>query len=339
MILVTGGAGYIGSTAAAALLRRGKEVCVYDNLSRGYRDTVPEEALFCEADLADCATLERTFAELPIEAVLHFASYIVVEESVRNPAIYFSNNVSSGLNLLHAAQSAGVRRFIFSSTAAVYDDATSDPLTETSHLKPASPYGESKLMFEQALEWYRRVHGMETFVLRYFNVCGSDGVRGERREPKTHLFPAVLETAAGKRESVVVYGEDYPTADGSAIRDYIHISDLVDAHITVLDAPAELAGVYNIGTGRGHSVKEVITAAERMTDRRIPYRLGPRRAGDAAVRVSDPTLANRQLGWEAVRTIEEAVKSYWEFMQRSSGGAIKNGASPPASCRASSVRS
>ncbi len=229
MILVTGGAGYIGSITAAALVRQGRDVCVYDNLSRGYRDAVPDGALFRQADLSDCEELERTFAELPIEVVLHFASYIVVEESMRNPAVYFNNNVVGGLNLLHAAQSAGVRRFVFSSTAAIYDDADSEPLKETSPLKPANPYGESKLMFEQALEWYRKIYGTEAFIFRYFNVCGADGPRGERREPKTHLIPSVLETAAGRRESMVIHGDDYPTADGAAIRDYIHVNDLADA--------------------------------------------------------------------------------------------------------------
>ena len=338
MILVTGGAGYIGSVTAAALVRQGREVCVYDNLSRGYRDAVPEGALFREADLIDSAALKRTFAELPIEAVLHFASYILVAESMRNPAIYFDNNVVGGLNLLHAAQSAGVRRFVFSSTAAIYDDAAYEPLTETSRLKPANPYGESKLMFEQALEWYRKVHRMEAFVFRYFNVCGADGGRGERREPKTHLIPSVLEAVVGKRESVVIHGDDYPTADGAAVRDYIHVKDLVDAHIASLDAPAELAGQYNLGVGRGYSVKEVIAAAERVTGCRIPTVIGPRRDGDAAVRVSDPTLANRRLGWRAERTLEEAVKSSWEFMQRSSAEALTNGANPHAPYRASSAR-
>ncbi len=339
MILVTGGAGYIGSITTEALVRQGRDVCVYDNLSRGYRDAVPDGAFFREADLSDREALQRTFAELPIEAVIHFASYIIVEESTRNPAIYFSNNVSNGLNLLHTAQSAGVRRFIFSSTAAVYDDAVSGPLTEISRLKPANPYGESKLMLEQALEWYRKIHRMEAFILRYFNVCGADGARGERREPKSHLIPSVLEAASGKRQSVIVHGDNYPTADGSAVRDYIHVKDLVDAHIACLNAPAELGGTYNLGTGRGHSVKDVIATAESVTGRRIPSILGPRRDGDSAVRISDPTLANRRLGWRARRTLEEAVKSSWEFMQRSSAAAITKGANPHAPCRASLARS
>ena len=338
MILVTGGAGYIGSITTAKLVSQGRDVCIFDNLSRGYRDAVPDGALFRHADLADRGELERAFAELPIEAVLHFASYIVVEESVRNPAIYFSNNVSNGLNLLQAAQSAGVRRFIFSSTAAVYDDAAPAPLKESSPLKPANPYGESKLMFEQMLEWYRRIYGTEAFTFRYFNVCGADGPRGERREPKTHLIPSVLESAAGKRESVVIHGNDYPTNDGSAIRDFIHVNDLADAHIAALDAPAELAGQYNLGVGRGHSVKEVIAAAERVTGRRIPSTTGPRRDGDSVMRVSDPTLANRRLGWKAERTLEEALRSSWEFMQRYGSAASRNGSHSGAPCRANSVR-
>ena len=338
MILVTGGAGYIGSITTAKLVRQGRDVCVYDNLSRGYRDAAPAGALFRHADLADRAEIERLFAELPIEAVLHFAAYIVVEESVRDPAIYFSNNVSNGLNLLQAAQSAGVRRFVFSSTAAVYNDADSAPLTENSPVKPANPYGESKLMFEQALEWYRKIHRTEAFTFRYFNVCGADGPRGERSEPKTHLIPSILESAAGKRESVVVHGDDYPTADGSAIRDFIDVNDLADAHIAALDAPAELAGRYNLGVGRGHSVKEVIAVAEGVTGRRIPSTVGPRRNGDAAVRVSDPTLANRRLGWKAERTLEEALQSSWEFMQRRVSAALSNGSNPGAPCPASSAR-
>lgn len=316
MILVTGGAGYIGGIAAAELVRQGREVCVYDNLSCGHRDAVPDGALFREADLSDSEALKRTFAELPIDAVMHFAGYTLVGESMRNPALYFSNNVSNGLNLLEAAQAAGVRRFIFSSTCAIFADEHTRPLTESSSLKPANPYGESKLMFERILEWYRRIHGTETFILRYFNACGADGVRGERHEPETHLIPLALEAAAGKRESLVIYGDDYPTADGTAIRDYIHVSDLADAHIASLDAPAESAGPYNLGTGRGHSVKQVIATAERVTGRRIAVTIGPRRDGDSPIRVSDPTLANQRLGRRAERTLENAVQSAWEFMQR-----------------------
>ncbi len=317
MILVTGGAGYIGGITAAALLRMGRDVCVYDNLSRGHRDAIPEGALFREADLGDAEALKRTFAELPIAAVLHFAGYALVGESMSDPGLYFRNNVCAGLNLLNAANDAGVSRFIFSSTCAIFADVDENPLRESSPLLPDNPYGESKLMFERALEWYSKIHAMEVFSLRYFNACGADGSRGERHEPETHLIPLVLEAAASRRDAVSVYGSDYPTVDGTCIRDYIDVRDLADAHIAALDAKTAEAGQYNLGTGRGFSVREVIATVERVTGRRVPVTVGPRRDGDPPIRVADPTLANEKLGWRAKRTLEDSVRSAWGFMQGS----------------------
>ena len=317
MILVTGGAGYIGGITAAELLRLGRDVCVYDNLSRGHRDTVPDGAIFREANLGDTEALKRVFAELPIEAVMHFAGYALVGESMSDPALYFNNNVCNGLNLLNAAQEAGVSRFIFSSTCAIFADVDLEPLNETSPLGPDNPYGESKLIFEKTLEWYRKIHQMEVFSLRYFNACGADGSRGERHDPETHLIPLVLDAADGRRERIAIHGNDYPTADGTCIRDYIDVRDLADAHIAALDAAADAAGHYNLGSGTGYSVREVIATVERVTGFRVPVTVGPRRAGDPPIRIADPKLANEKLGWQAKRTLEDSVRSAWLFMQGS----------------------
>ena len=317
MILVTGGAGYIGGVCAERLLARSYPVCVLDNLSRGYRDAVPEGAVFLEADLADRAALARAFREHPIEAVMHFAAYALVGESMERPNLYFRNNFANALNLLEATLEAGVERFIFSSTCAIFGDKVASPITEDAPMNPISPYGESKLAFEKALEWSRRIHGLSYFALRYFNACGATEERGERHEPETHLIPLVLQAAAGERESVEIFGTDYPTADGSCIRDYIHVLDLADAHIAALEAPAEKSGPYNVGVGSGASVKQVIASAQRVTGREIPVREAPRRAGDPAELVADPSKIRRELGWSARHDLESAVRSAWAFFEKS----------------------
>ena len=277
MILVTGGAGYIGGICAERLLEQGRDVCVLDNLDRGYRDVVPESAAFVQADLADRDALERTFRDYPIEAVMHFAAYALVAESMQQPNLYFRKNFSNALNLLEAAQQAGVERFIFSSTCAIFGDKVAPPIAEDAPKNPINPYGDSKLCFEHALEWNQRLHGLSYFALRYFNACGATATRGERHEPETHLIPLVLDVAAGERERIKIFGDDYPTPDGTCIRDYVHVLDLADAHICALTAPGELSGGYNVGVGKGDSVREVIDTARRVTGREIPRRL--RRAG------------------------------------------------------------
>jgi UDP-glucose 4-epimerase len=313
MILVTGGAGYIGSVAAERLLERGFEVCVYDSLFRGYRDAVPQAAVFVEGDLADREKLSRIFREYPIDAVMHFAALAEVTESMRDAAGYFHNNVGGALALLEEAHDAGVKRFIFSSTCALFGDQVPSPIAEDAPANPISPYGESKWLVERALAWYRRVHGLTYFCLRYFNACGATAERGERHDPETHLIPLILQVAAGEREAIKVYGADYPTPDGTCVRDYIHVLDIADAHIATLEAPDELSGCYNAGTGRGNSVREVIDTVRRVTGREVREVAAERRPGDAAELVADPSRIRSKLGWQAKLALEDAVRSAWEF--------------------------
>ena len=316
MILVTGGAGYIGSVAAERLLERGYEVCVYDSLFRGHRDAVPQAAAFVEADLGDRERLRRVFREYPIQAVMHFAALAEVTESMRDAAGYFRNNVAASLVLIEEALAAGISRFVFSSTCALFGDLNPSPIAEDAPPNPISPYGESKWLVERMLAWTRQVHGLTYFSLRYFNACGATAERGERHDPETHLIPLILQVAAGEREAIHVYGADYPTPDGTCVRDYIHVLDLADAHIATLEAPEELSGCYNAGTGRGNSVREVIDTARRVTGREIREIAAPRRPGDAAELVADPTRIQTKLGWNARFSLEDAVRSAWEFRVR-----------------------
>jgi len=319
MILVTGGAGYIGGVVAEHLLRRGEPVCVYDNLSRGYRDAVPAGADFVEAGLSDREALKRVFDEKPIRAVMHFAAYALVGESMRDPNLYFRNNFVNALNLLEATVAAGVERFVFSSTCAVFGDRVKSPISEDLPKAPINPYGESKLAFEKALAWNGAVHGLSYFALRYFNACGATAERGERHEPETHLIPLVLRAAAGESDGIRVLGEDYPTPDGTCIRDYIHVDDLAEAHLAALDAPAEKAGFYNVGVGRGSSVHEVIDTAARVTGKEIPTVSAPRRTGDPPELVADPSKIERELGWKASRSLEDSITSAWAFFEKQRG--------------------
>ena len=316
MILVTGGAGYIGGICAERLLELGHEVCVLDNLGRGYRDVVPPKAAFVEADLADREALTRTFRDHRIDAVMHFAAYALVGESMRDPNLYFRNNFVNALNLLEATLGAGVNRFIFSSTCAIFGDKVPPPIAEDAPKNPINPYGRSKLCFEQALEWSHKLHGLSYFALRYFNACGATATRGERHDPETHLIPLVLDVAAGGRDHVKILGSDYPTPDGTCIRDYVHVLDLADAHIAALSASPELSGGYNVGVGRGDSVREVIETARRVTGREIREVIAPRRPGDPPELVADPRKIQANLGWKPKLTLEDAVRSAWEYGQR-----------------------
>ena len=317
MILVTGGAGYIGSIATERLLARGFEVCVYDNLSRGHRASIPPGAVFVEADLADRARLRETLAEHKITAVMHFAAYALVGESMTNASLYFRSILGNSLTLLEESQAAGIERFVLSSTCAIFGDKVAPPIAEDAPKNPINPYGEAKLAVERALAWYHRSHQLPYFALRYFNACGATADRGELHDPETHLIPLVLRAAAGESEGVKVFGDDYPTPDGSCIRDYIHVEDLADAHILALEAPAGLAGSYNLGTGRGHSVREVIDTARRVTGRDIPAQVAPRRPGDPPELVADPSLIREKLGWHHRHDLESAIRSAWQFKQRS----------------------
>lgn len=323
MILVTGGAGYIGSHTIKELLRDGREVVALDNLSVGHRELVLCRE-FVQADLSDVDALQRTFRRYPIEAVIHFAAHTSVPESVENPAKYYYNNVGCGLALLDAMVETGVKTIVFSSSAAVYGDPVRVPIPEDHPTEPKNPYGRTKLVFEGILHDYGVAHGLRHVSLRYFNAAGSDpeGQIGECHDPETHLIPIVLEAAIGKRSQVQIFGTDYDTPDGTAVRDYIHVTDLARAHVLALRALEEgrAAPAYNLGTGRGHTVREVVEACRKSSRRAIRAVEAPRRAGDPAALVADPTRARRDLGWEPqFTTLEPIVETAWRWMQRSRG--------------------
>ncbi|MDT7605419.1 MAG: UDP-glucose 4-epimerase [Acidobacteriota bacterium] len=316
-ILVTGGAGYIGSVVAEELINDGHAVTVYDNLSKGHRAAVHTQASFVQADLHDGETLRRTLRAERIEAVMHMAADALVGESVTNPAKYYANNLVGGLSLLDALREEGVRRLVFSSTCAVYGEPARVPLDEELPKEPLNPYGESKLAFEGALKWYARAYGLNYVALRYFNAAGATRERGEQHEPESHLIPIVLEVAAGRRAGVEIYGDDYPTRDGTCVRDYIHILDLARAHILALSVLDERSDVFNLGCGGdGYTVKEVIEAAREVTGREIAARVAPRRAGDPAVLVAASEKARRELGWSPqFQDLRVIVESAWAWMQ------------------------
>lgn len=313
-ILVTGGAGYIGSAAADQLLRAGHQVTVLDNLSRGHRAAVPAGARFVQADLADRAALDAAMAAEPPEAVMHFAAYIEAGESMQVPTEYFRNNVANSLNLIDAAVRHGARRFVLSSTAAVYAGGD-EPLAETSPIAPANVYGETKWMIERMLAWYSSQHGLHYAALRYFNASGALPGRGEAHRPESHLIPRVLRVALGQADEVNIFGVDYPTPDGTCIRDYIHIADLVSAHLLALEALSErTALVYNLGNGSGYSVREVVETARRVTSHPIPAVEHPRRPGDAARLVASSAAVRRDLGWVPQHpSLEDIIRSAWDW--------------------------
>jgi len=296
-IFVTGGAGYIGSAAAEALLQSGHSVTVYDSLVSGHRAAVPDGAHFIHADLADNSALYTALEGEHFDAILHFAAFIEAGESMKDPGRFFQNNLVNSLNLIEAAQKTGVERFVLSSTAAVYQ-SSEGPLTEESPLGPTSVYGQTKWMVEQALDWYRQVHGLHYAALRYFNACGALPGRGEAHQPESHLIPRVLGVALGKLDSININGTDYPTPDGTCIRDYIHIADLISAHLLALEALGTHDRlVYNLGSGSGYSVREVIGMARAVTEHDIPAVDSPRREGDPARLVASSEKIRRELGW------------------------------------------
>jgi UDP-glucose-4-epimerase GalE len=316
-VLVVGGAGYIGSHAARALRRHGHDVLIYDNLSTGY-EFLARGFELVRADIADVAAL--TPALQRVDAVMHFAAHAYVGESVENPRKYFRNNVEAGLALLNACIDGGVQKLVFSSTCAVYGVPATVPITEENPRDPVSPYGVSKMFFERALEAYDRAYGLRYASLRYFNAAGADesGETGELHDPETHLIPAAFEAIQGKRPQLEIFGEDYPTPDGTCIRDYIHVNDLAEAHVQALrQLEAGAASMaLNLGTGQGHSVKEVIGAIERAAGRPVPRRIAPRRAGDPPELVADPSRAERVLRWKATRSLDQIVATAWEWANR-----------------------
>lgn len=313
-IFLTGGAGYIGSAAAQILLQHGHQVTVYDSLVKGYRDAVPDEADFIEADLADHETLNAALQARPYDAVMHFAAFIEAGESMTDPGKYFENNVSNSFGLIEAAVRAGVNKFVLSSTAAVYQ-SSNEPLDEDSPLGPNNVYGQTKLMIEQALEWYRQIHGLHYAALRYFNAAGALPNRGEAHRPESHLIPLTLQVPLGQREQIFIFGTDYPTPDGTCIRDYIHIRDLISAHLLALDALDENDKlIYNLGNGAGYSVREVIETARQVTGHPIPAVEAPRRPGDAPRLVASSERIRRELGWQPqITDLTEIVASAWQW--------------------------
>ncbi len=316
-ILVTGGAGYIGSVACEKLLERGHRVAVIDDLSQGHRAAVPAAAAFFQGEVGDRRLVAGILREQGIEAVMHFASRSLVGESTQRPFRYLRDNVASGLGLLEAMVECGVKKFILSSTANLFDRPRRLPIDEEEPVVPGSPYGESKYTLERALAWLERLCGLHYVSLRYFNAAGATAQRGEDHDPETHLIPLVLKTALGQRPQVVIYGDDYPTADGTCIRDYIHVSDLAQAHILALEALQEGSRVYNLGNGRGFSVKEVLQTAREVTGVDIPAVVGPRRPGDPAELVASSRRIREELGWSPeFPELKDIIATAWEWHRR-----------------------
>lgn len=318
-ILVTGGAGYIGSVVAKRLIEHGHRVVVVDNLQTGHREAVPEEAEFVLGDLADLQLLHSVMKRHAPGAVIHFAAEALVGESMKDPTKFFRDNVSNGVNLLDAMVASGVCKIVFSSSAATYGEPKRIPIPEEDATVPTNPYGESKLAFERILRWYREIHGIDHVALRYFNAAGAAGDLGEDHRPESHLIPIVLMTALGKFDSVTINGGDYDTPDGTCVRDYTHVLDLASAHILALQQTPSC--IYNIGTGNGHSIKEVIAAAEHVTGKAIPVRIGERRPGDPAQLVADGTRIRRELNWNPEYSeLGAIVETAWKWLLKHPNG-------------------
>ncbi len=315
-ILVTGGAGYIGSIVTEELVKQGQRVVVFDNLSAGHRAAVHPDAQFVKGDLADRPAVRALFEDHQIDAVMHFASYTLVGESMEHPFMYLGENVTNGLNLLHEAVDHGVRRFILSSTANLFDDPEEIPIDEDEQIVPGSPYGESKHILERILHWLDQIHDFHYAALRYFNAAGASptGERGEDHDPETHLIPITLQVALGQRDKIVIFGDDYPTRDGTCVRDYIHVADLARAHILALKALDRGSRIYNLGNGRGFTVREVIETCRRVTGHPILAEIGERRPGDPPVLIASSEKIRAELRWEPqYPDLETIVAHAWEW--------------------------
>ena len=321
-VLVTGGAGYIGSVVVEQLLSHGHEVIAYDNLAKGHRAAVAPEAEFVAGDLLDQDALTITLKNGRVEAVVHMAADSLVGESVEQPARYYRNNVVAGLSLLDAMRTAEVGRLVFSSTAAVYGEPIRQPISEEDLTNPTNPYGATKLAFEKALASYAGAYGLRYASLRYFNAAGATECCGEWHDPETHLIPIVLQAAAGMRAEVQIYGDDYPTRDRTCVRDYIHVIDLAQAHVLALGILGERSAIYNLGCGGdGYSVRELIEIAQEVTGKEIPTRMGPRRAGDPAVLVASSAKIKEELGWSpAYQDLRKIIGSAWNWLQAHPNG-------------------
>jgi UDP-glucose 4-epimerase len=317
-VLVTGGAGYIGSVVVAQLVRAGHDVIVFDNLSKGRREAVDPGAQLVVGDIGDRAALDRLFSPTKIDAVMNFAAHIEAGESMKVPEQFFRNNTANALTLLEAMLAHGIKKFVFSSTAALFGEPERTPIQEDDRLMPTNAYGESKLLVEQMLAWLNRIHGFRYASLRYFNAAGATETLGETHEPETHLIPLILQVAAGQRKHISIFGTDYPTPDGTCIRDYIHVLDLADAHVLALEAlERESKLIFNLGNGRGFSVREVIEAAREVTGHPIPAVESPRRPGDPAVLVASSEKIMRELGWKPrYADLKTIIRSAWAWHQK-----------------------
>jgi UDP-glucose 4-epimerase len=321
-VLVTGGAGYIGSVVAAQLIEKGAQVVILDDLCHGSHKAVPRGAELILAETADRTALDRMLIDHRIDAVMHFAAFIEAGESMKVPEKYFRNNAVNSLTLLEAVIAHKIPRFVFSSTAALYGTPERTPIEETDPLHPTNAYGASKLLVEQMLDWFQRIHGLRYASLRYFNAAGAAGERGEDHHPESHLIPLTLQVALGQRDHIDIYGTDYPTPDGTCIRDYIHVTDLATAHLLVLDALRQKQKlIYNLGNGRGFSVRQVIETVRRVTGHAIPAREVPRRPGDPAVLVASSDRIRRDLRWEPqYPNLEQIVRSAWDWRRAHPNG-------------------
>ncbi len=318
-VLVAGGAGYIGSACTEYLLDHGYDVTVFDGLITGHREAVDPRARFVLGNLADREAIKKVCRDEQFDAIMHFAAFSLVGESMRDPSKYFRNNVAAGINLLDAAVEGGVKNFVFSSTAATFGQPESVPIREDDRQLPINPYGESKLCFEKILHWYHEIHGINYAALRYFNAAGATEKYGEDHRPESHLIPLILQTIRGKREKLMLYGDDYDTPDGSCIRDYIHILDLAQAHELALSAPE--SGHYNLGTGNGLSVLEIIKAAEHVTGKKVNYEIAPRRPGDPARLIACSERARKMLNWKPqFESAEKIIESAWKWQLKHPDG-------------------
>ncbi len=325
-ILVTGGAGYIGSVVVETLVQAGHRVSVYDNLSHGYKNAVPAEAEFIHGDVSDREKLDSVFSRSSFDAVMHFAALIEAGESMQVPERYFRNNSATTLTLLESMLAHKVNRLVFSSTSALYGNPERVPITEEEPLRPTNAYGESKLLVEQMLAWLNRIHGFRYCSLRYFNAAGATKQLGEAHQPESHLIPLVLQVAAGQRKAISIFGTDYPTDDGTCVRDYIHVQDLATAHVLALEAlQSRYSLIFNLGNGRGFSVRQVIEAARSVTGCAIPVIEAPRRPGDPAVLVASSEKIRRELNWQPqYPQLEQIIASAWQWLKAHPQGYAEN---------------
>lgn len=314
-VFVTGGAGYIGSVAVDALIAAGHEVAVFDNLYMGHVEAVNDEARFIEGDLSNRRAVDMAMGSFRPDSIMHFAAYSLVGESMHDPFKYLSDNVTNGVNLIQAGLKHGVERFILSSTANLFDDPETIPISDSERIQPGSPYGESKYFIERILYWALRTKGLRYAALRYFNAAGCTEIRGEDHDPETHLIPLVLQVALGQREKIKIFGDDYDTPDGSCVRDYIHVEDLAQAHILALEALVDHEELhFNLGNGNGFSVKEVVETVRVVTGKEIPAEVVDRRAGDPDTLIADSTKIREQLGWQPKYTdLESIIQSAWDW--------------------------